>query len=95
MRPKRSLKEIEDRIAKRTATSTPTSINVRLSNTNRPKFSSPLAQLTLPVDGTSDIESVVGFDVGDNEEGNINDSELLSALFLAEGELKNQKTSKQ
>lgn len=36
----------------------------------------------------SDIKSATSFNVGDNENDNINDSELLLALFLAKSEPK-------
>lgn len=64
------------------------STNVRLCNTNSSKFSSFFAEITVPADTISDIKSTASFKVGDVED-NINDSDFLSALFLAKGKLKN------
>lgn len=84
----RGPKEIEDRAAKNATTS---STNPQLSNTNRPKHSSPLAQITVPAETTiSDTESILESDAEGDEEGEVNDSELLSALLATESEVTNQ-----
>lgn len=90
----KDLREVEDRIAKKTAIFLPTSINFRPFNINSPKFSSFFAQLSLPVNTSSNIDSKAGFDIENNEKGNVNDFELLAAFFSTKSELKNQKVSK-
>lgn len=69
-------KKIKDKIVRRTATFIPTNINVRLSDTTKPKFSSCLTQFILSADAMSNVISIVGSDIGDNDEGDFNNFEL-------------------
>lgn len=88
----RDSKEIEDRVTKNTTTSTTLTSKSQLSNTNRPKYSSPLAQTTVPAEtAISDTESIIDSDVENDKEKEANDSELLSALLPTESEVTNQK----
>lgn len=84
-------KEIEERNSQKIVDP---STNIQLSNTNRPKRSSPLVQITLP-DTVSDTESIADSNAGVevDAEGEINDSNLLSALLAIEGETEKKKKS--
>lgn len=87
----RDFKEIEDRATKNTTIS---STNSQRFNTNKPKHSSSLAQITVPAEITfSDIKSILEFNVEfeGNKEGEINDSEFLSILLATKSKITNQK----
>lgn len=86
----RDPKKIKNRATKNATIS---STNPQLFNTNRPKYSSFFAQITILAKTIfSDTKSILESDAKakDNKEGEINDSELLSALFAIESKITSQ-----
>lgn len=70
------------------------STNIQLFNTNRPKNSSLLAQITSLTNTTIlDTESIVNLDVKGDVDEEVNDPKFLLALFATESKVTNQRKS--